>query len=393
MMLLEDAVPIEIETTEKIEKDKKGKPRSERAKAREDRKRFQEERNQQERKQYQEDAEQSVSEDLLGPEEGLDVSVSVGKTLNDSSVQVNTEEMDRLFEGRTRNVLEIKSNEQLTAWSGISNFKMLEVFEKAVKMVPYATFLERWDISVRHLILLVCIKLKTDMSFRCISTLFDVTPKTASKYFRGFVPLLADVMRVAVPWQDGDLLKKDLPYHFRQFQNVRAVLDCTEVQLQRSTCLHCRILTYSHYKGRETVKFLVSVTPGGVFNYVSQGFVGKASDKFIFNASGMITMFDEGDAIMVDKGFAISNELSQHRLEMIRPPLLQGEQLSTEEAKQNASIARARVHVERAIQRLKNFNIFTNKFELNLVPFIDDLIIIAAGITNLSDPILADSRF
>lgn len=61
MILLEDAVPIEIETTEKIEKDKKGKPRSERAKAREDRKRFQEERNQQERKQYQEDAEHSVS--------------------------------------------------------------------------------------------------------------------------------------------------------------------------------------------------------------------------------------------------------------------------------------------------------------------------------------------
>lgn len=141
------------------------------------------------------------------------------------------------------------------------------------------------------------------------------------------------------------------------------------------------------------MKFLVSVTPGGVFNYVSQGFVGKASDKFIFNTSGMITMFDEGDSIMVDKGFAISNELSQHRLEMIRPPLLQGEQLSTEEAKQNASIARHALGLERAIQRLKNFNIFTNKFELNLVPFIDDLIIIAAGITNLSDPILADSRF
>ncbi|EDS43100.1 conserved hypothetical protein [Culex quinquefasciatus] len=212
-----------------------------------------------------------------------------GKIGSDSKKSVTNKK-----ESNTKKMLSI-------ACPGISNFKMLEVFEKAVKMIPDATFLERWDISVRHLILLVCIKLKTDMSFRCISSLFDVTPKTASKYFRGFVPLLADVMRVAVPWQDGDLLKKDLPYHFRQFQNVRAVLDCTE-----------------------TVKFLVSVTPGGVFNYVSQGFVGKASDKFIFNASGMITMFDEGDSIMVDKGFAISNELSQHRLEMIRPPLLQG---------------------------------------------------------------------
>lgn len=311
----------------------------------------------------------------------------------EAAVQVDTTDLDTLWAKKERKVLQFKTQEQLTAWTGLRNFKMLEVIVQALEMTPSAAVFHTWDISITHLTILVFVKLKTNLTFRCISSMFDIAPKTASKYFNAFVPSLAEVMRVAVPWPAKDMISKDLPYHFRQYPTVRAVLDCTEIPIQRSNCLHCRILTYSHYKGRETAKYLVSVTPGGCFNYVSPGYVGKASDKFIFNACNIITLFDENDAVMVDKGFSISNELLQHNLKLIRPPTLFDGQLSRDEATSNVSIAGARVHVERSIQRMKQFKILTDRVDPTLLYLLDDVVIILAGVVNLSAPILADNRF
>ncbi|XP_055534050.1 uncharacterized protein LOC129723705 [Wyeomyia smithii] len=144
---------------------------------------------------------------------------------------------------------------------------------------------------------------------------------------------------------------------------------------------------------RETAKYLVSVTPGGCLNYVSQGYVGRASDKFIFNASDMISLFDKHDAVMVDKGFAIKKELEQRNLELVRPPTLINEQFNIREARDNVSITGARVHVERGIQRMKNFKILTEKVDLAILHLLDDIMVIIAGVVNLSAPILSDDRF
>lgn len=69
------------------------------------------------------------------------------------------------------------------------------------------------------------------------------------------------------------------------------------------------MFTYSHFKGRHTVKFLIGVAPSGLITYVSRGFGGRSSDKAIFNLSGLMEKLDpHNDAIMVDKGFLIENE-------------------------------------------------------------------------------------
>ncbi|XP_062535453.1 uncharacterized protein LOC134204691 [Armigeres subalbatus] len=247
-----------------------------------------------------------------------------------AEVQVDTRDIDSLWLKPERPTLVLKTEEQLTAWTGLGQFKLLDVIVQAVQMVPEATMFAKWDISIRNLVTLVFVKLKTNLSFRCISSMYGVCPKTCSKYFNTFIPILADVMRIAVPWFDKDIVSNDLPYHFRQYKNVRAVLDCTEIPIQRPTCLHCRIISYSHYKGRETAKYMVSITPGGCFNFISPGYVGKASDKFIFNHCDILPLFDKHDAVMVDKGFSISQELAAHHLEMIRPPTLFDGQLSKE---------------------------------------------------------------
>lgn len=63
------------------------------------------------------------------------------------------------------------------------------------------------------------------------------------------------------------------------------------------------------------------------------------------------------------------------------------------EAVLNQQIASARVHVERAIQRMKLFKILKNRYPRQLFPVINEVLLVAAGIVNLSRPILAEEKF
>ena len=51
-------------------------------------------------------------------------------------------------------------------------------------------------------------------------------------------------------------------------------------------------------------------------------------------------------------------------------------------------IARARIHVERIIGRLKEFRLLDHTLPLNLVELVDEIWIIAYAITNMQPPLV-----
>lgn len=158
--------------------------------------------------------------------------------------------------------------------------------------------------------------------------------------------------------------------------------------------MNCRIRTYSHYKGTHTLKFLVGVTPAGTISFVSSAYGGRATDKAIFLKENILDKCDPYDAIMVDKGFMIENECSEKYIKLIRPPFLRKkEQFSKNDAEQTADIARARVHVERAIQRIKLFNILNGQIEWYCIPHINDILTVICALVNLSPSILSENKF
>lgn len=147
-------------------------------------------------------------------------------------------------------------------------------------------------------------------------------------------------------------------------------------------------------KGKHTIKFLVGITPSGIISFLSTAYGGRASDKSIFNEERIIEKLEPQDAVMVDKGFLIENECNENIITLIRPPFLRtSKQLSKTDAEKTALIARARVHVERAIQRMKIFNIINSQISWYLVAYINDIITIIAALVNLSAPILTDDKF
>lgn len=121
---------------------------------------------------------------------------------------------------------------------------------------------------------------------------------------------------------------------------------------------------------------MVAITPAGTISFVSKGYSGKASDKFIFNEEKLIEKFDPNvDAIMVDKGFSIAKELSELGIKLVRPTFSQGPgyQFNENEVVENTKVSIARVHVERAIQRMKIFSILRDKIEYNILSQVDKI--------------------
>lgn len=169
--------------------------------------------------------------------------------------------------------------------------------------------------------------------------------------------MLSDLLKVFIRLPEKDEVAGNLPKCFKNYSNCIMVLDCT---VQKSRCLKCRLRSYSFYKKDHTIKFLIGVAPSGLITFVSKAYGGRASDKAIFNNENVISKLIPGrDALMVDRGFLIDKECEDNYIRLIRPPFLgRGRsQFTKEEAEITADIARARVHIERKIQRLKLFAI------------------------------------
>lgn len=244
-------------------------------------------------------------------------------------------------------------------------------------------------------VVMTLMKLKLNWSYAVLSVLFGCTATTCKNIICSSLPPLSSILQSAIIWPTKENILLNMPKCFDNFRKVRVILDCTEVQLAKFKCLKCRILSYSQYKGHHTIKYLVGVTPGGIISFVSAGYGGRASDRKIFEESNILNLLEPYvDEIMVDKGFLITSLCEEEGIGVIHPPFLRKKAaFSKAEAVQTAEIAKARVHVERAIERLKKFKIMSDGFPLSMVKYSDDVIKILSGITNLSRPILSDERF
>ncbi|XP_040066111.2 uncharacterized protein LOC120839814 [Ixodes scapularis] len=238
-------------------------------------------------------------------------------------------------------------------------------------------------------------KLYHNLTFSLLGVLFGVHRTTASNIFRASVPVLAAVLRHAVFWPEKEAVLQSLTKYFNKYRDCRMVLDCIEIPLQKPKNLESQLLTYSHYKGTHTAKVLVCETPGGLISYVSPAFCGRSSDTHITKESGLLEKcLPFIDSVMVDKGFLIDELCCEHKVKLVRPPFLRkNTQLSKSDAANNQSIAAARVHVERAIQRMKLFRILRDNFSADLLPQIDDVVVIIAGLVNLSKPLFSNDKF
>lgn len=290
----------------------------------------------------------------------------------------------------------INAEKKLNTMTGLQSFKMLDSLVECAGYFKPDEDLKYCKLNMRERIILTFMKLKQNVSFLMLSYLFgNITGTSCKTIFIDTIIILSRIFSVTIPWPSRTATRNLLPLCFQDFKNVRIVLDCTEITAQRPKCLQCRIKIYSQYKSNLTIKFMTGVSPDGQITYVSKAYGGRASDKAIFGQSKLVEKLEPNiDEVMVDKGFLIDQVCAAHKITVVRPPhLRKAPQFSKEDAITTKNIAKARVHVERANQRIKIFKIFSGKIDWTLLPVIEDCFRVVCGVVNISTPILSDKRF
>jgi len=128
---------------------------------------------------------------------------------------------------------------------------------------------------------------------------------------------------------------------------------------------------------------LIGITPTGAVSFVSEAWGGKASDRYITEHCGFLDHIEEGDLVMADKGFNIGDLLAKRRAFLNIPPFLCNKQFSVEEIHTTRRIAKVRIHVERAIGRVKQFHILDSAVPLTLKNVIGPMFRVICYLTNL----------
>ena len=290
----------------------------------------------------------------------------------------------------------LKTDAQLSTFNGIESFAISNtIVEIVTKKIGDELEHHNAKISIYDKVLMTYIKLKQNMTYSSLTVLFDdCSANTCQRVFFEMIKILSVCLKSIIKWPSRETISKNISVCFEGFGDVRVVIDCTEIFIQQPKNLCCQLITYSTYKKGQTCKFMTGITPAGNISYVSRAYGGRISDKAIFNDCDIKKLLQPGDGIMVDKGLTIDNECKANNWILYRPPFLKDKkQFSKSEAILTARIAKARVHIERSNQRIKNFRIMGETMSSNLMPIIEDIFIIICATVNLGSPILKDDKF
>lgn len=193
-------------------------------------------------------------------------------------------------------------------------------------------------------------------------------------------------------WPDRETIDKAMPQSFKdKYPKTRVIIDGTEIKCQTPSSLVLHSETFSTYKSHTTFKGLIGIAPSGHITFISQLYAGSISDRELTVRSGLLSLpFSRGDVVMADKGFTISDLLEPIGVGLNIPPFLGlRSQQTPSEVIATQEIASERIHVERAINKVKNFQIFNQVIPLSLAGSLNQMWTVCAVLTNMQNPTIS----
>ena len=233
-------------------------------------------------------------------------------------------------------------------------------------------------------------KVKLNSTEEQLTFLFNISVSTVSKIFSTWITFLSHELSQFIKWPTLEEIKVHYPACFTKWDKIVAIIDCFEIKTERPSHIEANSLVFSTYKNSPTVKFLIACTPGGLVSFISQPAGGNMSDKQIVIESKLPEKFLPGEQCMADKGFTIQGELLEKGVELIIPPFARkGQGFSDENSKLNRDVAHARIHIERVINRVRDYRILSSgPVPISTFDLIGPIVNVCCALTNLKPSII-----
>ncbi|XP_077513952.1 uncharacterized protein LOC144124886 [Amblyomma americanum] len=261
----------------------------------------------------------------------------------------------------------VSDEKRLVFYTGFNSFKKFDAFVEHVECMYQAlkTGAGRPPaLTMTEQLIAVLCRLRVGLLEQDLAYRLKVSVATVSAMYSFWVNFLYEMLIQVPMWPSRNTVDLFMPDKFKElYPSTRIVLDCTEIFIENPSDYKTQSDTFSSYKGHNTAKGLIGITPNGSVSFVSNLAPGRLSDREITRHSGMYELLEEGDSVMADIGFLIEDDLRQLGVKLNMPPMLNGRtQLSLADELATRQIASLRIHVERVIREVKNFRILRAVF-------------------------------
>lgn len=123
-------------------------------------------------------------------------------------------------------------------------------------------------------------KLSQNFDLKDLAFRFQIPERTASTLFNSWIDYMFGVLGELPVWPHRHVIISHMPDKYKcDFPTTMAILDCTELKIERPSSLILQSQTFSNYKSTNTLNSLVACKPRGAIMFTSTLFTGSLSDK------------------------------------------------------------------------------------------------------------------
>lgn len=246
------------------------------------------------------------------------------------------------------------------------------------------------NVMIEDQFLIMLIKLRRNKPDFELSKIFGISITEIGNIFVTWINFVFNLWSQVNIWPSRALTDYYMPKLFRQYHpSTRVIVDGTEVPITKPSNPTAQQATFSSYKHHNTIKFLVGATPGGLISFCSEGYAGSTSDRQITERSSLLTLCDENDAIMADRGFNVQDLFEHKNIAIYTPTFLKGlTQLPGIKLKHDRQLAKNRIHIERLIGLTKTFKILKSDVNAYYVPLLSRIFFVCVMLCNFKEGIV-----
>lgn len=291
-----------------------------------------------------------------------------------------------------------KDDSKTLYYTGLNTYEVFKIVLNIIE--PYIKISGNTVLPASEQFLLTLVKLRLNLDFKDLAYRFGISQATASSYFKNTVHIMCLKFKSLVIWPERTVLKKTMPACFKEsFQNLdntTVIIDCFEIKTQKPYNMLTSAQSWSNYKHSQTIKYLIGITPQGSVCFISEGWGGRVSDKFLTENSSFIKNLLPGDMVLADRGFLIKDFIEIFGAQVKIPAFTKGKsQLHPVDLESTREIAHVRIHVERVIGTVRQkFRILHNVLPITLLstggeqPILDEIVFVSCALFNLCPPIV-----